>query len=79
MASFRVNFDADDQLQVNFDSGGPGDMALSFGNITRVVANDYEQLVNRPSIENVELVGDKSFEQLGLTDITNSEIEAIFR
>lgn len=36
---------------------------------------DYEQLINRPSIETVELVGDKTFEALGMAALSNSEIE----
>lgn len=75
--AFRINFDADDQLQVNFDSGGDR-MAMAFGDITKVIEDDYEKLRNHPSIESVELIGDKTFAQLGLTTVTNSEIEAIF-
>lgn len=36
--------------------------------------NDYEELVNKPSIESVTLVGDKTFEQLGLSSITADEL-----
>ena len=44
----------------------------------RVLA-DYEILENKPQIESVELVGDKSFEDLGLNGISNSEIENLFQ
>ena len=37
--------------------------------VTRI-ENDYEELNNKPSINNVELIGDKSFEDLGLVDAT---------
>lgn len=40
---------------------------------------DYEHLINKPKINTVELVGDKSFEQLGLERVTNTEIENMFR
>lgn len=51
--------------------------------ILRITANksastenrDYNKLANRPKIEGVTLVGDKSFEQLHLNTITNSELE----
>lgn len=51
--------------------------------ILRITANksvstenrDYNKLANRPKIEGVMLVGDKSFEELHLNTITNSELE----
>lgn len=36
--------------------------------------NDYEQLKNKPKINEVELEGNKSFEELGITPLTNMEI-----
>lgn len=39
--------------------------------------DDYEELNNKPSINGVELVGDKSFEQLGEKTLTNSELKEI--
>lgn len=40
----------------------------------RVVEKDYEKLVNKPSINGVELIQDKSFEDLGTHAMTNFEI-----
>lgn len=77
MADFTVRFSTDEPMRVNFDSGSL-DMAAIFGDATVVRENDYERLINHPKIESVELVGDKSFAQLGLVTVTNSEIEAIF-
>lgn len=39
--------------------------------------NDYEKLTNKPSINEVVLSGDKTFEDLGLTPLTNIEIMQI--
>lgn len=36
--------------------------------------SDYERLKNRPRIESVELIGNKSFEELGLEPITSDEL-----
>lgn len=36
--------------------------------------DDYEKLRNKPSIEEVELSGNKSFSDLGLTEMTNQEL-----
>lgn len=38
---------------------------------------DYSNAVNKPSINDVELEGNKSFDDLGLTPLTNTEILAI--
>lgn len=38
---------------------------------------DYNKLSNHPSIEGVELVGDKTFVQLGLRPLTTAEIDAL--
>lgn len=35
---------------------------------------DYSELINKPSIENVELDGNKTFSDLGLDSIDNSEL-----
>lgn len=39
--------------------------------------NDYNKLNNKPSINGVELINDKSFEQLGREDIKNRSIKDI--
>lgn len=39
------------------------------------VPTDYNLLYNKPQIEGVELVGDKSFEELNLQRLTNTELE----
>ena len=38
---------------------------------------DYELLLNLPQIDGVELIGNKTFEDLGLTALTDSEVEAV--
>lgn len=40
--------------------------------------HDYDLLENKPKIENVELNGNKSFQDLGLNALENLEIESIF-
>ena len=39
--------------------------------------NDYNKLTNKPSINNIPLEGDKSFEDLGRYDISNVRIKKI--
>lgn len=38
---------------------------------------DYELLLNLPQIEDVKLIGNKTFEDLGLTVLTAAEVEAV--
>lgn len=44
------------------------------GNLNPSGNRDYNSLVNKPAINNVELIGDKSFPDLGLRNITSGEI-----
>lgn len=45
----------------------------------RVVEKDYEKLVNRPSINGVELIKDKSLEDIGCIPMKNSEILSLIK
>ena len=50
------------------------------GNITQprsIIVNDYELLINHPYIEGNELIGDKTFLELGLYTVTPQEIDEI--
>lgn len=55
-----------------------GDMNAELGEVTRVSTSDYKDLLNKPSINGVTLVDDKSFEELGVETLRNSEILEIF-
>ena len=50
-------------------------LRMSTEELITVTEKDYENLRNKPSIEGVELIGDKSFEELNLQRITNTELE----
>lgn len=40
---------------------------------------NYEYLLNKPKINSVELVNNKTFKDLGINEITNTELEEIFK
>ena len=44
-------------------------MRLGFGEVQTVTASDYEKLINKPSINSVELVGALTAEDLGLSSV----------
>lgn len=62
-----------DAVTLGLDSGD--NAALNVGSTTVVSVNDYNDLRNKPRIEGVELIGDKSFEKLNLQRLTNTELE----
>ena len=66
LGSFNADFEESDSINANF------------GNAQIVSTDDYEKLYNKPSINEVELVGNKSFEELGDHLLTNIEIKKIF-
>ena len=55
---------------LNSETGMSGTLNMA----ERVYENDYEKLHNKPKINGVELVQDKSFEELGDHVLTNFEI-----
>lgn len=63
------------EVEVEVSSDGPieteTDLVINDG------VKDYNDLLNKPRIESVELVGDKSFDDLNLNKISNSEIEEL--
>ena len=45
--------------------------------INYVSSNDYEKLMNKPQINDVELVGNKSIRDIGIFDLSNAEIDRL--
>ena len=49
--------------------------SITYGMGTGRLINDYEELINKPQINSVELIGDKTFEELGMSAMTNFDID----
>ena len=65
------------QPEISFSIERQSEISFSVGD--RIVeTGDYNKLVHRPSINEVVLVGNKTFEDLGDHNLTNLEIKAIF-
>lgn len=73
VAEITETVDADVMSSPNPRSAKPSEVITN----TQIIADDYNVLRNHPSINTVELIGDKSFEELGLQELTNSELEAM--
>lgn len=52
-------------------------MNAKFGEVHMVHTDNYEDLLNKPKIEGVTLIGDKTFVELGLAEITPQDIDDI--
>ena len=58
MANFKATFSQSEGMKATFSSSGT--MAADFGSVVQVHSDDYEDLRNKPTINSVEVVGDKA-------------------
>lgn len=65
--------------QLSGDLGGSKNIGGSVGIPTHIMHKDYEILDNLPKIEGVTLIGDKTYEELNLNRISNSELEQLLQ
>lgn len=71
----------DIDIEIDNESSIDTDIQTSDGEIETDIelstngTNDYNDLVNKPSINGVELVGDKTTEELDILPLTNAEID----
>lgn len=63
------------QLSGGLSNGRSVVGALQYGS----GSSDYNKLTNKPSIESVPLVGNKTFSELGMSPMTALEIQAILQ
>ena len=73
---FNATFHDSDTLNAAFQDNDT--MNADFGEVQEVTTTDYNKLSNKPSINEVELKGNKTFEDLGDKTLTNIEIKSIF-
>ena len=76
-----MNETIDIDIEIDTGSSIDTDIQTSDGEIDTDVeistggTNDYNDLFNKPSINGVELVGDKTTEELDIMPLTNAEID----
>lgn len=75
MARFDVKFRGDTRFGVKFR--GDSTFSSGFNGATVVETGDYEKLNNKPRIENHELVGNSTIDEIGVGTLTVQEIEKI--
>ena len=71
----NIEMASDDVLDIQLYSEDVFTIDLVVGGY--MYENNYEKLINKPSINGVELISDKSFEDLGRDDIKNKRIKEI--
>lgn len=70
----------ENQINASADlSGNVSASALMVNDIRINNVSDYDLLQNKPLINSVTLQGDKSFSDLGMDRITNSELENLIQ
>lgn len=66
----------DEEIVIN-ESSVNEEVEIEDREIINLGTNDYKKLKNKPQIEGVELINNKSFEELGAKSLTNMEIERL--
>ena len=65
--------------QLSGDLGGTQKLNGEVSLAQHIMYRDYEVLDNLPKIEGVTLIGDKTYEELNLLRISNSELEDLLK
>lgn len=74
---FQINFEEDKKLNTEFQQVETFETNLVES--TNNLINDYNELINRPSIEKKMLEGDMTLEDIGVNEITNTELEMMLK
>lgn len=75
--SISVNQENTEQKISLFQENKEKNISVMNENLNLVISGSYNDLSDKPQINSVELIGNKSFEDLGAERLTNSEIESI--
>lgn len=71
----KTSFEQSKPIKAKLESSNPINAKIS--NASSGTTN-YEMLSNKPSINEITLIGNKSFEDLGVNTMTNLEIKELF-
>lgn len=74
-ATFNAELEESKPMEVTFSENAS--MRAGFGEAQMIHTDNYNDLYNKPQIESVTLQGNKTFEELGLKDITPQDIDEI--
>ena len=85
-----ISTEIDEVLDIDVEIESSAEMVSSMDELNDILVEledsgnyadrgDYVNLINKPKIEGVVLIGDRSFSALGLNRITNTELEELLR
>lgn len=69
----EITLDIQGKQSIDLSVAGESGISLEIGRASGT--SNYVALINKPSIEDVTLVGNKTFKQLGLEAMTQQEID----
>lgn len=75
--TISVNQENTEQKISLFQENREKNISVMNENLNLVISGSYNDLSDKPKINSVELVGNKTFEDLGAKRLTNSDIELI--
>lgn len=73
--SLSAEFSGERLFSASIEDGDS--LTANLGEIQKVSTSNYEELYNLPKIEGNTVIGDKTFIELGLNEITPQEIDEI--
>lgn len=83
--TYEINLNDNDTLDLSINE--PNNLSFDMlSEIINIGTNNYNQLINKPSINDIELIGNKTLDNLGIqekgnyanTRVTNLEIDSLF-
>lgn len=82
MSELELEVEYDDTTELELEDEETSDIDIENSDVVGTgETTNYEKLKNKPQINSVELLGDKSSDELGLQDemeaLTNTEIESL--
>lgn len=75
ISEFTLGFKDSERFSASFKESPTEKFSASMGEVQIVETGDYNKLKNKPRIEGRELIGDKTYNQLGLFDVTPQDID----
>lgn len=70
-------YDENEYIEIN--SSTTDDVEIKGTDIIYVNSTDYEKIKNKPQINDIELIGNKNFKELGMEALSNLEIESLLK
>ena len=77
----KINVEVTNSNEIDINAEvDANDINIQIKDVAYIATNgNYEKLANKPKINTVELTGNKTFEELGLEECLNQDIEDMFK